>query len=168
MYYRRLFEHQADLFKAMAHPRRLEILQLLRESSLIVTDIFSMLDLPQANVSQHLKILKDAGIVTVERKGKLLYYTLADKSIRKLMDVCRAICFKAHADSLPFDSSSLPDMLLPTVEDVVCGMHVSVHTAGDATRYQGKTYFFCASGCKEKFLQNPSKFLTTDHILPRL
>jgi DNA-binding transcriptional ArsR family regulator len=48
-------QKQATILKALSHPRRLEIIHLIRDQELPVQDIHQMLDLPQANVSQHLK-----------------------------------------------------------------------------------------------------------------
>jgi YHS domain-containing protein len=43
--------------------------------------------------------------------------------------------------------------------DPVCGMEVDEETAAATYEYKGKTYYFCAVGCKEKFSQDPEKFL---------
>ena len=59
--YSELFRLQANLLKVLAQPKRLEIIHLLRDQRLNVTEIYSMLDLPQANVSQHLLALRAAG-----------------------------------------------------------------------------------------------------------
>ena len=56
--YSQIFELHAHLLKAIAHPRRLEIIHLLRDQELPVGDIHTMLDLPQANISQHLMVLE--------------------------------------------------------------------------------------------------------------
>ncbi len=46
--------------------------------------------------------------------------------------------------------------------DPVCGMNVDEKQAAATYEYKGKTYYFCAAGCKEKFVQNPEKFLKKD------
>ena len=51
------FQSYADTVKALAHPRRLEIIHLLRDQTLTVTQLYRMLDLPQANISQHLQVV---------------------------------------------------------------------------------------------------------------
>ena len=68
--YLTVFENQAWLLQALAHPKRLEILNLVAQKKLTVTEIYSMLDLPQANISQHLTKLKQAGVVSAKRNGK--------------------------------------------------------------------------------------------------
>lgn len=45
--------------------------------------------------------------------------------------------------------------------DPVCGMEVDENTAKHKTKHMGKTYYFCAAGCKEAFEKNPNKYLHT-------
>ncbi len=70
---------EATLFKALADPARVAILATLAraEHEVCVCDFTSGLDLNQSTVSHHLKLLKDAGLVTSERRGTWGYYTLA-------------------------------------------------------------------------------------------
>lgn len=68
---------QAELLRALAHPVRLSMLDLLgRKGALTVTAIHETLDLEQAAASHHLGILKNKGIVVVERDGRNSVYTL--------------------------------------------------------------------------------------------
>jgi YHS domain-containing protein len=46
-----------------------------------------------------------------------------------------------------------------TVKDLVCGMDVDPKTAPAKSEYRGQTYYFCAPGCKEKFDNNPEKYI---------
>lgn len=82
-------ELQSQLLKALAHPRRLQIIHLLRSQELCVSDIRTRLDLPQANVSQHLIILRKAGILTTKREGKQIVYKLAKSKMAELSDMLR-------------------------------------------------------------------------------
>src|SRR5260221_14241244 len=103
--YEQLFENHAQLLKALAHSRRLEIIHLLRDQALCVSDIYEMLDLPQANISQHLMILRDAGVLTTKRKGKHIMYKLTSKKIIKASDLLREVVLeqnqRLHVGSLP-------------------------------------------------------------------
>ena len=47
---------------------------------------------------------------------------------------------------------------MPTVRDVVCGMDIDSATAAAKSEYKGKTYCFCAPGCKKDFDENPAKY----------
>lgn len=150
--YDTLFAQQAQFFKALSHPRRLEIVTLLGHGPLSVTDIFSMLALPQANVSQHLLILKQAHVLTATKHGKEIIYQLKSKDVAS---VCQQVAELSGAGQ-----GDLSDWrrMLPVVIDPVCGMRVSPRTAGAMTSQGGHDYYFCASGCKQKFLENPAAY----------
>jgi DNA-binding transcriptional ArsR family regulator/YHS domain-containing protein len=159
--YSQIFELHAELLKALAHPRRLEIIQLLRDQELSVTDIYEMLDLPQANISQHLMILRDAGVVTTQRDGKQIIYSLAHPKIIEASDALREVLVDQHKGSDFEDTIALRMKdLVPIVRDPVCQMRVSPRTASDSIKYQGQHYYFCASGCSKKFKEKPEKYVT--------
>lgn len=63
-----------DTIKALNDPVRRKILDLLKERPLSVGDILSKLEITGATLSHHLKVLKDAGLVTSERQGNFLIY----------------------------------------------------------------------------------------------
>ena len=138
--YLKVFDEQAKIYKALAHPKRLEIVNLLGSEWLKVTEIYSMLDLPQANISQHLKLLRQAGVVETKREGKEIYYRVK---------TCLGVCQKALSLK----------RLTPLAHDPVCQMQVSTKTAGFKTKYKEKTYYFCASGCLKKFKQKPNVYV---------
>lgn len=159
--YSEMFELQANVLKALAHPRRLEIVHLLREQELSVSDIYAMLDLPQANVSQHLMLLREAEIVSTRREGKQIFYMLADHRYVETSDSIREILIDTHKDTELADTLTLRMKdLLPLVHDPVCHMRVSPKTAGFHTSHNGEEYYFCASGCLKKFQKNPEKYAT--------
>ncbi|HEX7018182.1 MAG TPA: metalloregulator ArsR/SmtB family transcription factor [Patescibacteria group bacterium] len=159
--YAQLFDLHADLFKALAHPRRLEIIQLLRDQKLCVSDIHTMLDLPQANISQHLMILRDAGIVRTTRDGKQIFYQVADIKCLQACDLIREMLIDQHQELRTADEILL-DMkaLVPLTTDPVCGMRLSPKTAGFAHIYNQEAYYFCASGCEKAFKERPEKYVS--------
>lgn len=158
--YSEMFELQAQLLKALAHSRRLEIIQLLRGQSLSVSEIYEMLDLPQANISQHLMILRDAGVVKTKREGKQIIYQIADLRILEASDALREVLIdqNKHTNLAQALSFNMKDMV-PVVHDPVCQMRVSPKTAGGIVEYQGHHYYFCASGCSKKFMENPQTYV---------
>lgn len=157
--YSEIFELQANLFKALAHPRRLEIIHLLRDQELPVNDIHNMLDLPQANISQHLMILRDENVVTCRRDGKQMYYKVNNPDIIKASDLFRSVLIKQNKGSQIADELTLKmHDLLPLAQDPVCHMRLSPKTAGFQTKYSGKDYYFCASGCLKKFKKDPDGY----------
>ncbi len=77
---------EAGVLRALAHPARLQILQLLRERERCVCEFESLLGLRQPNISQHLAILRAAGLVTTRRDGLRVLYSVADPALYALLD----------------------------------------------------------------------------------
>lgn len=77
--------------KVFSNATRLEILNLLRDKELSVTELIGKTKLSQANISQHLSIMKSKGIVTSDRKGKNTYYKLSYPRIIKAFDILRDV-----------------------------------------------------------------------------
>jgi len=86
-----LFKHQASICKTLADAKRLMILHELRDGEASVGQLVASLGLPQANVSQHLAILRERGIVTTRRKGTTIYYSLANPKIGEACDLVREV-----------------------------------------------------------------------------
>jgi ArsR family transcriptional regulator len=84
-----IHELHARLCKAIADPKRLLIITELRGGPLTVNELALALDLSQSNTSQHLAVLRDRGIVQVERDGLNSYYSLRSKKVLKAIDLLR-------------------------------------------------------------------------------
>jgi ArsR family transcriptional regulator len=91
----RLRQFKAEFFKALAHPLRIRILELLREGPLSVTHIQEATGAPSSSVSQQLAILRRRNILTTERRGTTVIYSVPDAELFELLDVARRI-FNAH------------------------------------------------------------------------
>jgi ArsR family transcriptional regulator len=85
------FKAPAILFKTLAHPARLAILSVLRDGEQCVCHIEAMLKLRQAYISQHLKVLKDADIVSDRRDGWNMYYRVSQAEVFAIMDAMFAL-----------------------------------------------------------------------------
>jgi len=158
--YHQVFKLHSNLLKALSHPKRLEIVHLLRDQELSVSQIQTMLDLPQANLSQHLMVLREVQIVKSRREGKEIYYKLAHKNFIKASDLLREVLIDRYKHSPLADefTQKMKD-LVPLETDPVCHMRVSPKTAAAVLNHKQKTYYFCASGCQKSFKTNPSKFI---------
>jgi ArsR family transcriptional regulator len=84
-----IHELHARLCKAIADPKRLLIITELRGGPLTVNELALALDLSQSNTSQHLAVLRERGIVHVERDGLNSYYSLRSKKVLKAIDLLR-------------------------------------------------------------------------------
>ncbi|MBS3096881.1 winged helix-turn-helix transcriptional regulator [Candidatus Woesearchaeota archaeon] len=86
-----LYSLHAEMCKVFSNPIRLEILNLLRGKEMSVTELIQKTKLSQANISQHLGIMKSKGIVESNRKGKNIYYKLTNPKIVKAFDIIREV-----------------------------------------------------------------------------
>ena len=86
----RIFEIQADLIAMFAHPRRLMILDLLADGEKSVGDIAEELDVPIQNVSQHLRAMKDRGVVASRKAGQTVYYRITNPKFSQCCQLARS------------------------------------------------------------------------------
>lgn len=82
---------QAEVLKTLAHPRRLEILHRLAEGPVEVGRLAGDLGLSQPNVSQHLAVLRGAGVVDAERTGREVRYRLSDPDVMRACGLMRGV-----------------------------------------------------------------------------
>ena len=75
--------------KAIADPKRLLIINELRDGPRSVGDVAAALGLPQPNVSQHLAVLRDRGIVSTRRSGTSIFYDLTSTKVIDAVDLLR-------------------------------------------------------------------------------
>jgi DNA-binding transcriptional ArsR family regulator len=90
---------KAELFKALSHPTRIRILELLRDGEKGVSQLQLELGAEGSTVSQQLAILRMKNLVDTRRAGNAIYYRLRDPQIKDLLDVARRI-FEAHVIQL--------------------------------------------------------------------
>ncbi|NOZ59288.1 MAG: winged helix-turn-helix transcriptional regulator [Euryarchaeota archaeon] len=77
----------ADIFKILGDPTRVRILHALSLRELCVCDLSALLGMSQSAVSHQLRLLRSAGLVRYRREGKVVYYSLADEHIVKLLEM---------------------------------------------------------------------------------
>lgn len=87
------FEEEAALFKAIADPHRLRMLATLAraDEEVCVCDFTGALPLNQPTVSHHLRILREAELVTCERRGTWVYYQLASDALARVRAATRTV-----------------------------------------------------------------------------
>jgi DNA-binding transcriptional ArsR family regulator len=90
-YAERIYVLQAALCQALAHPVRLKILDALGESAVSNSELVAAIGVPKANVSQHIAVLKEAGIVAVERDGVKNVIRLQTPEVREACALVRAM-----------------------------------------------------------------------------
>jgi ArsR family transcriptional regulator, arsenate/arsenite/antimonite-responsive transcriptional repressor len=85
------FERATRLFQALSDPTRLSILQRLRFGERCVCDLTDALEAAQSRLSFHLKVLKDAGLVTDRRDGRWMYYTLNTDALAEVGELVESM-----------------------------------------------------------------------------
>ncbi|MEK6582439.1 MAG: metalloregulator ArsR/SmtB family transcription factor [Nitrospirota bacterium] len=86
-----LFELQSEVCKTLASPKRLEILNALKSGEKTVTELVNILGAPKANVSQHLAVMRHAGILKSRRDGVSIYYRVANPKVIKACILMREV-----------------------------------------------------------------------------
>ncbi|ACK73209.1 transcriptional regulator, ArsR family [Gloeothece citriformis PCC 7424] len=95
----------AEYFKVLSEVSRLQILSCLKEREMNVTELTEATGLGQANLSKHLKVLTQAGILTRQPQGVSAYYSISDPMIFELCDlVCQRISERIQQQAEYFKS----------------------------------------------------------------
>ena len=81
----------AQLFHALSDETRLRIIEMLRDGERCVCDLQSDLDAAQSRLSFHLRVLREAGLVTDRREGRWSYYSVAPAALAELHDLAVAL-----------------------------------------------------------------------------
>lgn len=82
---------KAEFFRALGHPVRVRMLQLLRDGEMSVGALQSELELDSSGTSQHLAALRKQGLVTTRKDGTSVYYSVKDERTLKLLELAKAI-----------------------------------------------------------------------------
>jgi ArsR family transcriptional regulator len=83
-----LYRLQAEFCKGMAHPKRIQILRILKGGEKTVSELARLTGIPQANMSQHLALLRQFGLLSTRRDGNNIYYAISD---RRIVDACELV-----------------------------------------------------------------------------
>jgi ArsR family transcriptional regulator len=81
------YDLHADVCKTISNPNRQAILDTLRDREMSVTDLVNKTGISQANLSQHLAILRTKGVVNARREGNNIYYSISNLKIIKAYDL---------------------------------------------------------------------------------
>ncbi len=94
-----IHELHAELCQALADPKRILILYSLAEHSLTVGELTDQLGIRQSNVSQHLSVLRDRGLVAAKREGTSVHYSLKYPSVVTALDLLRGVLKERLAEA---------------------------------------------------------------------
>lgn len=96
------YQKQAELFRAISHPVRLRILDILARQEACVCHLTTILDQRQPYISQQLATLREAGLVSDRREGTLIYYRLADGRLEELLNRGKTLLTQIEGENLAF------------------------------------------------------------------
>ncbi len=92
--------YKANIFRALSHPTRIAILEVLRDRELSARTIQEKLGLEQANLSQHLAILRSYQIVVNRKDGNQVFYSIRNPVIVQVLDIMRQYIQGSLADAV--------------------------------------------------------------------
>lgn len=84
-----LYRLQAEFCKGMAHPKRIFILSILKDGEKTVNELAELTGIPQSNLSQHLSLMRQIGILQTRRNGLNVCYSIADYQIVEACELVR-------------------------------------------------------------------------------
>ena len=85
-----LYRMQAEFCKGMAHPKRIQIIATLKGGEKTVNELAKLTGIPQANMSQHLSVLRQLGLLVTRRDGTSVYYSISDSRIVEACELVRS------------------------------------------------------------------------------
>ena len=88
---------KAEVFRVLAHPTRIHIVECLREGELSVSVILERIAVEPANLSQHLSLLRSKNLVSARKEGNQVFYSLRDPLLIEVLDTMRRY-FQAHLE----------------------------------------------------------------------
>lgn len=89
-----IYLYHAEMCKVFSHPKRLELINVLREKEMTVRDLSERLGLAPANLSQHLAMMKERRILVSRREGNVVYYRINNPRLLEAFDLLREILFE--------------------------------------------------------------------------
>ncbi len=89
-----LYVYHAEMCKVFSHPKRLELINVLRETEMSVSDLAQRLHLAPANLSQHLSMMRERHILVTRKEGNTVYYRVANLKLLQAFDMLREILFE--------------------------------------------------------------------------
>jgi len=90
---KRIFQLLADACKVLANPKRLEILHALEDREMTVTELVERVGAPKANISQHLALMRQVGVVGARRQGLNVYYSVANPKVNQACQLMEEVLY---------------------------------------------------------------------------
>ena len=89
-----IYQYHADMCQVFSHPKRLEVINVLRDGEMTVTELSQKLGLTVGNLSQHLSMMKERHILLSRKEGNMVYYRIANPKLLRCFDMMREMLFE--------------------------------------------------------------------------
>ncbi len=89
-----IYEIHASICQCLANPKRLEVINTLRNKEMVVTELAEKVGISKSNMSQHLSIMRNKGILKCRKDGLSVYYSLANPKVIEACDIMREVLFE--------------------------------------------------------------------------
>lgn len=89
-----IYTYHAEMCEVFSHPKRLEVIDLLREGEMTVNELARKLELTSGNLSQHLSLMKTRHILLSRKEGNQVYYRIANPKLIKCLDMMQEMLFE--------------------------------------------------------------------------
>jgi ArsR family transcriptional regulator len=89
-----IYAYHAEMCKVFSHPKRLELIDILRDKEMSAGELGERLGLASANLSQHLTMMRERHILISRREGNVVYYRIANPRLLEAFDLLREILFE--------------------------------------------------------------------------
>ncbi len=90
----RIYSYHAEMCKVLSHPKRLELINVLRDQEVSVGELCQRLEVTPANLSQHLAMMRERHILVSRKEGNVVYYRIANPKLLQAFDMLREILFE--------------------------------------------------------------------------
>lgn len=90
----RIYRYHADMCKVFSHPKRLELINTLRDGEMSVGELSESLKITPANLSQHLAMMRERRILVTRKERNMVYYRIANPRLLQAFDMLRELLFE--------------------------------------------------------------------------
>jgi len=88
-----IYAYHAEMCQVFSHPKRLEVINVLRDGEMTVTELSQKVGLTVGNLSQHLSMMKERHILSCRKEGNMVYYRIANPKLIRCFDMMREMLF---------------------------------------------------------------------------
>jgi DNA-binding transcriptional ArsR family regulator len=89
-----IYQYHAEMCQVFSHPKRLEVINVLRDGEMTVSELAQKLEITVGNLSQHLSMMKERHILMSRKEGNMVYYRITNPKLIRCFDMMREMLFE--------------------------------------------------------------------------